>query len=70
MMYVGYHGSKYSEILDADISILEYKIDSKIPYCDCSRCGKPLKSKMFVIQDRSTDVEMMCLGADCIKHFM
>lgn len=70
MKYVKYHGSHYSEILGTDISILEYKIDSKVSYCDCSKCGKPLKSKMFVIQDKETDVEMMYLGSDCIKHFL
>ena len=54
------------------VNILEYKSDSKFPYCDCSRCGQPIKKHMFVVQcaeeGPELDVEMAYLGSECIKH--
>lgn len=50
------------------VGILEYKSDSKIPYCECTRCGKDIKRIMYVVQD-SNDIEVEYLGAECIKHF-
>lgn len=70
MEYTGRYKTQYSEILDEDVNILEYKSNDQIPYCDCDRCGKPIKKKMYVIQSCATDIEMMYLGSECIKHFM
>lgn len=70
MEYTGKWWTRYSDDFGQEVNILEYK-DKKnkfIPYCDCTRCGKPIKSHMFVIQDTVDDVEMAYYGADCIKH--
>ena len=49
------------------VSLLQYESNDNIPYCNCSRCGKPIKRKMIVVQDADTSVEMFYLGADCYK---
>ena len=52
------------------VAILKYedKSNSKVPYCDCDRCGKPIKRIMYVVQNAETDCEMFYLGSECIKH--
>lgn len=50
------------------VYIMEYKSESKMPYCECSRCGKDIKKIMYVVQD-SRDIEVEYLGSDCIKYF-
>lgn len=69
MEYTGKWKEMYSQDFKQAIHILEYKSkrDTSIPYCDCDRCGKPIKNHMFVIQSAEDDVEMAYYGADCIK---
>lgn len=69
MVYTGKYTKKYSEALNQEVFILEYKDTHRtsIPYCNCGMCGKPIIRKMYVIQDPETDVEMMYLGYDCVK---
>lgn len=50
------------------VNILKYKSESKMPYCECTRCGKDIKRIMYVVQD-SNDYEVEYLGSECIKHF-
>ena len=53
-----------------DVNVLEYKDDEKHgSWCHefCTRCGKPLKSHYFVVQDQE-DIEIAYLGADCVGH--
>jgi len=70
MEYTGKHRIiKNSRVCGEDVSVLEYKSDSKIPWCDCSRCGKPIVKRMFVIQSCETDIELLYLGSECIKRF-
>ena len=59
----------YSQILGKYVNVLEYKSKDNFPYCDCSRCGKGIMKKMYVVQDCETDVEDLYLGSECIKHF-
>lgn len=59
----------YSHVAGENVSILKYKSKDSYPYCDCSRCGKPIKRIMFVVQSQETDVELFYLGTECIKHF-
>ena len=69
MDYTGKWFTKHSEDFGMDVHVLEYRSDrkTKIPYCDCDRCGKPIINHMFVIQGAEDDVEMAYYGADCIK---
>ena len=55
---------------EEDVSILKSVKDSEgnVPYCLCSRCNKPIKNILYVVQSDSTDIEMLYLGADCVKH--
>ena len=69
MEYTGNYRTMYSELCGEDVSILEYRSRDNIPYCECTRCGKDIKRRMFVVQSKETDVELMYLGADCIKQF-
>lgn len=69
MEYTGKYKKVHSDLLGEDVYILEYRSKERFPYCDCSRCGKPIIKKMYVIQNCETDVEMMYLGSECIKHF-
>lgn len=69
MKYTGKYTESYSRVFDCPISILEYRSDDNIPYCACSRCGKPIKRTMYVVQDSNTDLEIAYLGSECIKHF-
>lgn len=73
MDYTGRYKTVNSELLGHTVYILEYrsKYDpkSKFYHTECSRCGKPIKRIMFVVQNAETDVEELYLGSDCIKHF-
>lgn len=70
MKYVGVVKTFHSSTLDEDVSILKYVKDSEgnVPYCLCSRCNRPIKNILYVVQSDSTDIEMLYLGADCVKH--
>ena len=67
MKYTGRYITKYSKLLKQDVDILEYRSKDGIPYCDCDRCGKPIKRLMYVVQDPETGLEIMYLGSECIK---
>ena len=67
MEYTGRFRTMYSEDCGEDVAILEYRGSDKVPYCDCTRCGKPITRIMYVVQSRETGVEEMYLGSDCIK---
>lgn len=69
MEYTGKHKTMRSTICGEVVSVLEYKGDNDIPYCECSRCGKDIKRKMYVVQSAETGIELMYLGAECIKKF-
>lgn len=69
MEYTGKYKRMHSKTLGRDVSILEYRSNEKIPYCDCDRCGKPIIKKMFVVQDAETALIDFYLGSECIKHF-
>lgn len=69
MEYTGNYIEMYSKDLDRVVAILEYKSNDNTPYIECSRCGKPIRRKMYVIQDSNTDLEIAYLGSECIKHF-
>lgn len=69
MEYTGNYKETYSNILGEEVYIMEYKSDHNIPYCECTRCGKLIRRKMYVIQSKETDVELMYLGSECIRHF-
>lgn len=71
MEYTGRYKTMYSYIAGEEVGILEYKDNSTkpIPYCDCSRCGRPIKSRMWVVQSKETGVELFFLGSECIKRF-
>ena len=71
MKYVGVVKELHSKTFNEDVSILKYVDDSegKIPYCNCDRCGKSIKRILYVVQSAETDVEMLYLGADCVKYF-
>ena len=60
----------FSKMFDENVSILKYKIKSSIPYCDCDRCGKPIKATMYVAQSKETDVELGYFGSECIKYVL
>lgn len=69
MEYTGKYRSMFSEELGEQVNILEYRAkDARFPWCECDKCHKPIVRKMFVVQDKD-DVEVFCLGADCIKKF-
>lgn len=65
MEYTKYLGK--DRLNGQDVSLLLYESKDKVPYCDCSRCGKPIKRKMIVVQDAETAVEMFYLGTDCYR---
>ena len=68
MKYTQFMGYKWSSVAGEEVAILKYESEHKnIPYCECSRCGKPIKRTMYVVQSKETDVELFYLGADCIK---
>lgn len=70
MEYTGFLGYMDSYVAGEEVAILKYEDkNSNIPYCDCSRCGKPIKRVMYVVQSRETDVELFHLGSECIKKF-
>lgn len=74
MDYTGRYRTVDSEILGHKVNILEYRAErgERLSSCfweACSRCGKPIRRVLFVVQDAETDVEEMYLGADCIKRF-
>lgn len=69
MEYTGEYRSIFSKQLGENVSILKYKSDSKFPYTECSRCGQLIKKTMYVVQSDETDVELLYLGSECIKHF-
>lgn len=67
MEFTEFVGSKYSETAGEFVSVLKYESKHKVPYCNCTRCGKPIKKTMYVVQSADTGVELMYLGADCIN---
>lgn len=67
MEYTDYLGSRYSEDAGEEVNVLLYTSTHSVPYCDCTRCGKPIKRRMYVIQSKETDVELMYLGSDCFR---
>ena len=69
MEFTGLHKKMYSHVAGEHVFILKYQSKDSIPYCDCSRCGKPIKKTMYVVQSQETDVELFYLGSECIKHF-
>lgn len=72
MEYTGKYYSIYSEELGQEVNVLEYINKEKMVYSyweKCSHCGKPIKHKMYVVQSAEDDVEMLYLGADCVKKF-
>lgn len=78
MEYTGNHKKMFSTELNQEVNILEYKDPNPVKqrpgschwyYCECDKCHKEIKSHMFVVQSAEDDVEMLYLGADCIKKF-
>ena len=69
MEYTDYLGSRYSKDAGEEVNVLLYTSKSRTPYMPCTRCGKPICRRMYVIQSKTTDVELMYLGSDCYKHF-
>ena len=69
MEYTGNYKKFFSHKLGKNVSVLEYKSDDNVTYDFCSLCGKPIKRKMFVVQDSETDIELLLLGATCAKKF-
>lgn len=69
MEYTGNFKTMFSETCGENVAILEYKSKDNVPYCDCTRCGKPIKRIMYVVQSNGTGVELMYLGSDCVKKF-
>lgn len=69
MEFVKLVATKYCDIVDEDVDILLYedKRKKEIPYCTCSRCGKGIKNKMYVVQSKDTGLEHFYLGSECIK---
>ena len=67
MKYTGKHRTAYSAKYGC-ISILEYHSTHSVPYCECSRCGKPIRRTMFVVQD-SKGIEVEFLGSECVKMY-
>jgi hypothetical protein len=43
MEYTGVFKQMYSHVAGENVSILKYKSKDSQPYCNCSRCGKPIK---------------------------
>ena len=70
MTYTGNYRAFYSEAAGENVNVLEYRSKDSIPYCTCTRCGKAIRRKMYVVQSAATDVELMYLGAECIKHLL
>ena len=60
------YGGEKVAILKYEDTIKSKK--SKVAYCNCDRCGKPIKRVMYVVQNAETDYEMFYLGSECIKH--
>ena len=68
MEFTGKITKVMSKVHGKTVTVLEYKSKSKIPYMECSRCGKPIKNKMYVVQDPETCVELEYLGSVCAKQ--
>ena len=71
MEYTGKYWEMESKELGETVNILEYKAENRkhlAAWCECSKCGKPIKRLMYVVQDME-DIEVMYLGADCVKKF-
>ncbi len=68
MEYTGKYWRAFSKKYNKEVDILEYASKDKFPYCECSRCGKNIISKMYVVQDIEDQTEMEYLGSECIKH--
>ena len=69
MEYTGNYKTFFSNKLGKDVNVLEYESKDNATYDFCSLCGKPIKRKMFVVQDRETDIELLLLGTTCAKKF-
>lgn len=74
MDYTGNYRTLDSKLLGHTVNVLEYRAENgkQLSRCfweNCSRCGKPIKRVMFVVQEADTDIEEMYLGADCVKKF-
>lgn len=72
MEYFKYHGRKKSISLDQEVDVLEYRENGNAEhtYTECDCCGKPIKRRMFVLQDPETDVEVAYLGSECLKKYI
>lgn len=68
MKYTGNYKTQYSTECGENVDVLEYISKNNFPYCECSRCGKPIVRKMYVVQSESTGIELMYLGSECVKH--
>lgn len=68
--YKGVTNKGFSKMFGENVSILKYKIKCLIPYCDCDRCGKPIKATMYVAQSKETDVELGYFGSECVKYVL
>ena len=68
MTFTGNYKQMFSKDFGEHVSILEYRSDDNVPYCDCDRCGKPIVKRMFVVQSKETDIEIAYLGSECVKH--
>lgn len=69
MKYTKFLGYMQSRVCGEEVALLQYESKDGIPYCDCTRCGKPIVRKMIVVQSKETGIELMYLGSECIKRF-
>lgn len=73
MEYTGEYYYRWSEVAGEEVAVLKYADkehrlkNSRICYEHCSRCGRPIKNVMYVVQSKETDVELFYLGSECIK---
>lgn len=56
---------QWSETFGENVTIT--KETYNVPYLECSRCGKPLRT-VYVVQGCETGIEHMYLGKECINH--
>ena len=67
--YEGVAKRMHSEIAGEQVSVLKYSSRYNFPYCDCSRCGKPIRKVLYVVQSDETGIELFYLGSECIRKF-
>jgi len=59
---------KFSGVFGEEVVINEERSNSKFPYCDCDKCGKPIIRRMFTVQSCETGIEIAHLGSECVKY--